>query len=217
MSRKTIAIRREDYSAWERRAPFSPKHVAQLVKSGIKVIVQPSNCRIYPIEAYLNAGAIEQEDISEANVIFGIKQVPINQLIPEKTYCIFSHTIKAQECSMQMLDAILEKRIRLIDYEKMTNCRGERVVAFGRMAGIAGAINILFGLGLRLLSLGYQTPFRNIGPAHAYTNAAQAKQAVKEIGEELKSGLTNLQAIAPLIVLLTGRWYKEKNIIKNKF
>lgn len=77
------------------------------------------------MQNYLNAGAMVQEDISEANVIFGVKQVPIEQLIPDKTYCLFSHTIKAQETNMALLDAILEKRIRLIDYEKLMDEKGK--------------------------------------------------------------------------------------------
>lgn len=91
-----MAIRREDQSIWERRAPFSPDRVKDLVMQGIKVIVQPSNRRAYPMQKYLEVGAVVQEDISEASVIFGVKQAPIDQLIPNKTYCIFSHTIKAQ-------------------------------------------------------------------------------------------------------------------------
>lgn len=165
---KVIAIRREDQSVWERRAPFSPSHVRKLVKNGVKVIVQPSNRRAYPMQSYLSCGAIVQEDISEANIIFGVKQVPVDQLIPEKTYCIFSHTIKAQESNLPLLDAILEKKIRLIDYEKLMDEKGNRVVAFGVMAGIAGSVNILHGLGLRLLALGHHTPFMHIGPAHNY-------------------------------------------------
>lgn len=92
-------------------------------------------------------------------MIFGVKQVPIDQLIPEKTYCFFSHTIKAQECNMPLLDAILEKNIRLIDYEKITDDNGQRQIAFGKYAGVAGMVNILHGLGLRLLALGHHTPF----------------------------------------------------------
>lgn len=76
------------------------------------------------MQNYLNAGAVVQEDMSEASVIFGVKQVPIAQLIPDKTYCLFSHTIKAQETNMALLDAILEKRIRLIDYEKLMDEKG---------------------------------------------------------------------------------------------
>lgn len=127
------------------------------------------------MQAYLSAGAIVQEDISEATIIFGVKQVPVDQLIPEKTYCIFSHTIKAQESNLPLLDAILEKRIRLMDYEKLMDEKGTRVVAFGKMAGIAGTVNILHGIGLRLLALGHHTPFMHIGPAHNYRYGAAQK------------------------------------------
>ncbi|XP_008199174.2 alpha-aminoadipic semialdehyde synthase, mitochondrial isoform X1 [Tribolium castaneum] len=202
-TKKIIAIRREDQSVWERRAPFSPSHVRKLVKTGVKIIVQPSNRRAYPMQSYLNAGAIIQEDISEANIIFGVKQVPIEQLIPNKTYCIFSHTIKAQESNMPLLDAILEKRIRLIDYEKLMDEKGQRVVAFGKMAGIAGTVNIFHGLGLRLLALGHHTPFMHIGPAHNYRNSSMAKQAVRDAGYEIALGLMP-KSIGPLTVVFTG-------------
>nr|XP_023029105.1 alpha-aminoadipic semialdehyde synthase, mitochondrial isoform X2 [Leptinotarsa decemlineata] len=200
---KTIAIRREDQSVWERRAPFAPSHVRKLVKRGVKVIVQPSNRRAYPMQAYINAGATVQEDISEATVIFGVKQVPIDQLIPDKTYCIFSHTIKAQESNLPLLDAILEKRIRLIDYEKLMNEKGTRVVAFGKMAGIAGTVNILHGMGLRLLALGHHTPFMHIGPAHNYRNSSMARQAVRDAGYEIALGLMP-KSIGPLTFVFTG-------------
>lgn len=85
--------------------------------------------------------------------------MPIDSLIPGKTYCFFSHTIKAQESNMPLLDAVLEKNIRLIDYERIIDEDGSRQVAFGKYAGIAGMINILHGLGLRLLALGHHTPF----------------------------------------------------------
>ncbi|CAG9769836.1 unnamed protein product [Ceutorhynchus assimilis] len=202
-TKKIIAIRREDQSVWERRAPFSPTHVRKLVKNGIKVIVQPSNRRAYPMQNYLNAGAIVQEDISEANVIFGVKQAPINQLIPDKTYCLFSHTIKAQESNMALLDAILEKRIRLIDYEKLMDEKGQRVVAFGKMAGIAGKVNVLHGLGLRLLALGHHTPFMHIGPAHNYRNTSMARQAVRDAGYEIALGLMP-KSVGPLTFVFTG-------------
>lgn len=92
-------------------------------------------------------------------MIFGVKQVPVDALIPQKTYCFFSHTIKAQESNMPLLDACLEKNIRLVDYEKLMDRNGQRLVAFGKYAGVAGMINILHGLGLRLLALGHHTPF----------------------------------------------------------
>ena len=114
--------------------------------------------------AYANVGARIQEDISEASCIFGVKQVPIDCLISNKTFCFFSHTIKAQADNMDLMDAMLEKNVRYryicgyqipdlatrcVDYEKMEDATGKRVVAFGKYAGIAGMIDILHGLGLR--------------------------------------------------------------------
>ena len=104
-----MAIRREDNSVWERRAPLAPSHVRQLRKNGYDVIVQPSNRRAYAMQEYLDAGAEMSEDIDRASVILGVKQVPIDMLQPEKTFVFFSHTIKAQETNMPMLDAILQK------------------------------------------------------------------------------------------------------------
>lgn len=109
-----LAIRREDQSVWERRAPLAPLHVRELVRKGVKVIVQPSNRRSYPLQSYVQSGALVKEDISEAPVIIGVKQVPVDSLLPNKTYAFFSHTIKAQEANMPLLDAILDRNIRLV-------------------------------------------------------------------------------------------------------
>ncbi|XP_055542095.1 alpha-aminoadipic semialdehyde synthase, mitochondrial [Wyeomyia smithii] len=200
---KVIAIRREDQSVWERRASFSPAMVKKLIKNGVKVIVQPSNRRAYPMQAYLNAGATVQEDISEASVIFGVKQVPVDALIPQKTYCFFSHTIKAQESNMPLLDACLEKHIRLVDYEKLMDRNGARLVAFGKYAGVAGMVNILHGLGLRLLALGHHTPFMHVGLAHNYRNSSMARQAVRDCGYEIALGMMP-KSIGPLTFIFTG-------------
>ncbi|KAJ0175669.1 hypothetical protein K1T71_008828 [Dendrolimus kikuchii] len=202
-ARRVIAIRREDQSVWERRAPFSPSNVKSFVRQGVKVIVQPSNRRAYPMQSYINAGAIIQEDISEAAVIFGVKQTPIDLLIPNKTYCFFSHTIKAQDANMPMLDAILGKKIRLIDYEKLMDESGNRVVAFGKYAGVAGMINILHGIGLRLLALGHHTPFMHIGPAHNYRNSSMARQAIRDTGYEIALGMMP-KSLGPLTFIFTG-------------
>ncbi|KAK6638413.1 hypothetical protein RUM44_008842 [Polyplax serrata] len=200
---KVIAIRREDQSVWERRAAFSPANVRRLTRAGVKVIVQPSNRRAYPMQTYANAGAIIQEDISEASIIFGVKQVPVDQLLPEKTYCLFSHTIKAQEANMPLLDAILAKKIRLIDYEKLMDEKGQRVVAFGKYAGVAGMVNILHGLGLRLLALGHHTPFMHIGPAHNYRNSMMARQAIRDAGYEISLGMMP-RSVGPITFVFTG-------------
>ncbi|KAF6041134.1 AASS [Bugula neritina] len=199
----TLAIRREDNSVWERRAPLSPGDVRHLVKQNIDVILQPSNRRSYSMEEYRQAGAKIDEDLSAASLVLGVKQVPIDLLMPDKTYAFFSHTIKAQEANMSLLDAILEKNVRLIDYEKICDEKGLRTVAFGKYAGVAGMINILHGLGLRLLALGHHTPFMYVGPTHNYRTSELARQAIREAGYQISLGMLP-QSIGPLTFVFAG-------------
>ncbi|XP_003221378.2 alpha-aminoadipic semialdehyde synthase, mitochondrial isoform X2 [Anolis carolinensis] len=201
--KSVLAIRREDVNAWERRAPLAPRHVKLLTNLGYKVLVQPSNRRSIHEKDYIKAGGIIQEDISAACLIVGVKRPPDGKLIPKKNYAFFSHTIKAQEANMPLLDEILSKNIRLIDYEKMVDHRGVRVVAFGKWAGVAGMINILHGMGLRFLALGHHTPFMHLGMAHNYRNSSQAVQAVRDAGYEISLGLMP-KSIGPITFVFTG-------------
>ncbi|MEJ1280874.1 aminoadipate-semialdehyde synthase [Cricetulus griseus] len=132
-----MALRREDVNAWERRAPLAPKHIKGITKLGYKVLIQPSNRRAIHDKEYARAGGILQEDITEACLILGVKRPPEEKLMSKKTYAFFSHTIKAQEANMSLLDQVLKQEIRLIDYEKMVDHRGSRIVAFGQWAGVA--------------------------------------------------------------------------------
>lgn len=198
-----VAIRREDINPWERRAPLAPRHVKELTNAGVKVLLQPSNRRAIHEKYYSRAGAVVQEDISEASLILGVKRLPEEKLIPRKTYAFFSHTIKAQEANMGLLDDLLKKEVRLIDYEKMVDANGYRIVAFGQWAGVAGMINILHGLGLRFLALGHHTPFMHIGMAHNYRNVSQAIQAVRDCGYEISVGLMP-KSIGPVTFCFTG-------------
>ncbi|KAI1888437.1 hypothetical protein AGOR_G00185130 [Albula goreensis] len=201
--KSVMAIRREDINVWERRAPLAPRHIKEITNAGHKVLVQPSNRRAIHERYYEKAGAIIQEDISEASLIIGVKRPPEEKVIPKKTYAFFSHTIKAQEANMGLLDDILKKEVRLIDYEKMVDANGFRIVAFGQWAGVAGMINILHGLGLRFLALGHHTPFMHIGMAHNYRNVSQAVQAVRDCGYEISLGLMP-KSIGPLTFVFTG-------------
>lgn len=201
--RAVMAIRREDVNPWERRAPLAPRHVKELTNDGVKVLVQPSNRRAIHEKLYMKAGAVIQEDISEATLIVGVKRPPEEKVIPRKTYAFFSHTIKAQEANMGLLDDLLKKEVRLIDYEKMVDANGYRIVAFGQWAGVAGMINILHGLGLRFLALGHHTPFMHIGMAHNYRNVSQAIQAVRDCGYEISLGFMP-RSIGPLTFCFTG-------------
>jgi alanine dehydrogenase len=126
--KKTIGIIREVKSKWERRCALTPKEIGELTKDGsVRVLVQPSPSRCYTDEEFIEAGAEIFEDLSPCDVIFGVKEVPIAYLLEGKTYFFFSHTIKAQVYNMQLLDALLAKKIRLIDYE----CIREKTPAAG--------------------------------------------------------------------------------------
>eukprot|EP01101_Sappina_pedata_P003285 TRINITY_DN1351_c0_g2_i1.p1 TRINITY_DN1351_c0_g2~~TRINITY_DN1351_c0_g2_i1.p1 ORF type:complete len:927 (-),score=420.65 TRINITY_DN1351_c0_g2_i1:79-2859(-) len=198
-----VGIRREDKNRWERRAPLAPSHVHELTKKGIEVILQPSTLRIFPDNAYKQAGAYISEDLEPASLILGVKEVPIDRLLPERTYCFFSHTIKGQPYNMPLLDSILEKNIRLIDYERIVDSEGHRIVKFGKFAGYAGMIDFLHGLGNRLLALGYSTPFLNVGYMHMYSSLDNAKAAIVEMGKFIsQQGLPKV--FCPLSFVFTG-------------
>ena len=152
----TIGILRESKNKWERRCSLTPREVSQLVANGIRVLVQPSSIRCYSDDEFITAGAIIQEDLNEASVIFGVKEVPIANLQADKTYFFFSHTIKAQDYNMPLLDKLRELNIRMVDFECIREPKEdgkipERLVAFGRYAGIAGAFDFLRGIGEFLL------------------------------------------------------------------
>lgn len=152
----TIGILRECKNKWERRVALTPNEVKQIVAMGIRVLVQSSSNRCYSDDQFEDAGAIIQDDMNEASVIFGVKEVPVPELIANKTYFFFSHTIKAQPYNMGLLDQLLELKIRMVDYEcirekPQPGVVPQRLVAFGRYAGIAGAFDFLRGIGEYLL------------------------------------------------------------------
>ena len=116
---------------------------------GIKIIVQPCNHRCFTDEEYRKAGVNVQEDISECNLLLGIKEVPVNQLMEGKRYMFFSHTKKMQPHNQLLLQAMVKKKITLIDYECLEHSDGQRIIGFGFFAGIVGAHNGMYAYGKR--------------------------------------------------------------------
>jgi alpha-aminoadipic semialdehyde synthase len=192
----TIGIRKEDKGIWECRTPLTPQALKEL-QPAHKFIVQPCSRRIFANSQYRNAGATLSEDLSDCDLILGIKEVPEDKLLNDKAYMFFSHTHKGQRHNMKLLKNILEKNVTLIDYEMMTDEKGKRMVAFGRYAGIAGAINGLYGLGEQLLSKGFRTPLVTIGLAHNYKDVEQAKQFLQSLEFDLELD-------KPLVITVTG-------------
>lgn len=145
-----IGIIREGKVPPDSRVLFTPQQcVALQEKYDIQFVVQPSAGRCLPDEAYQELGITIQEDISDCDVLMGIKEVPKEQLIPNKKYFFFSHTIKAQPYNRALLQKILKENITLFDYEVLTNEKKQRVIAFGRFAGIVGAHNGMMTYGNR--------------------------------------------------------------------
>jgi len=199
-----VGIRREDKSRWERRAPLTPKQVRALRETkGTEFRVQPSATRIYTDEEYRVAGAQIEDDLSPCDIIFGIKEIPLETLEPHKTYVFFSHTIKGQPYNMPMLRRLLELKCQLIDYERIIDADGRRLVFFGRHAGWAGMIDTLWALGQRLAWEGISNPFETIRRANAYHDLDEAKAAVRSAGEIIASEGLPVE-LEPLIVGFAG-------------
>jgi alanine dehydrogenase len=157
----TIGIIREGKVPVDHRVALCPEHVGLLLKKypGLKVIVQPSPIRCYSEEEYKQVGAEINEDLSSCDLLLGVKEVPISMLMDGKAYLFFSHTIKKQAHNKKLLQAILEKDIRMIDYETLTFDNGRRAVAFGHFAGIVGAHNGLMAYGKRTGSFSLKPAF----------------------------------------------------------
>lgn len=146
-----IGILREGKIPVDRRAPLSPLQAQQVCfqYENVQVKCQESPVRCFTDEEYLEAGIPVVEELEDCDILFGIKEVPIKELIPHKTYFFFSHTIKEQPHNRKLLQTILQKRIKLVDYECLTDLAGNRLIAFGRYAGVVGAYNGILSYGLK--------------------------------------------------------------------
>lgn len=149
MNKVKFGILREGKVPPDKRVPLTPEQCAHF-KAGftdVEIVVQPSPIRAFKDEAYVEAGITLQEDLSDCDVLLGVKEVNISDLISDKKYLFFSHTSKEQAYNRGLLQAVLDKRIQLIDYELLKNAERKRVTGFGRFAGIVGAYNGLMTLG----------------------------------------------------------------------
>jgi alanine dehydrogenase len=151
MTKLGIGLVREGKVPLDSRVPLAPVSAQFINKNmaNIEVVCQSSNHRCYTDQEYLEAGVEVVQDLSNCDILLGVKEVPVNELISNKCYFFFSHTIKTQEYNRDLLQEILAKKITLVDYECLTNSSGNRLVAFGRYAGIVGAYNSIWAYGQR--------------------------------------------------------------------
>jgi len=182
-----IAIIREGKVPPDHRMPLVPTQCKQLatLHPEFHFLIQSSNVRCIPDEAFKKEGLEVCEDVTSADILLGIKEVPITELIADKTYMFFSHTMKKQTYNRGLLQAILQKNIRLIDYECLVDDLGVRVVAFGRFAGIVGAYN-------GMLTYGKRSGLFDLKPAYQCSSFLELKQEFAKI------------KLPPIKIILTG-------------
>lgn len=182
-----IGIVKEGKVPIDKRVPLTPEHCVELMNNfDCEVVVQPSDIRAISDKEYHTAGIALQDDLSDCDVLMGVKEVPIDDLIPNKTYFFFSHTYKEQPYNAKLLKACVDRGIRLIDYELLTK-RGSRVVAFGRFAGLVGAYNGLRGWGEKFGGF-------TLKPAHECVDM-----------DDMFAQLKDIQWPADLKIVLTGK------------
>jgi alanine dehydrogenase len=199
-----IGIRREDINKWEKRVPLIPSHVRELAdRNPMEFRIQPSTIRIFNDADYRLAGVPVEEGLSPCPIVLALKEIPIELIEKGKAYMFFSHTAKGQSQNMPMLKRFLELGCTVIDYERMVDEKGRRVLYFGNYAGHAGMIDTLWTLGRRLEAEGTPNPFSALRPTHTYANLVEAKEAVARLASKIAAeGLP--RGLDPLVVGFFG-------------
>lgn len=183
-----IGILREGKVPPDKRVPLTPAQCKKVeaIYPHVKIIVQPSPVRSFKDQEYIDAGISLSEDLSVCDIIMGVKEVNVEDLIPNKKFMFFSHTFKKQPYNRELLKAVLENKIQLIDYEILKNTSNKRVIGFGRYAGIVGAYN----------------GFLTFGQKHGYYNLKRANQCVNRV--EVEEELKKVELPANTKIVLTG-------------
>lgn len=211
--KNTIAIRREDLSKrGEKRVAVTPRLAEEVSSNGHKLIVQqgihPTEGtvkRAFPDQAYVDAGATIDEDLSSAQVVFGLKEVEIAHILPEKTYLSFSHTHKGQVKNRKLLKAFMDKRATLVDYELVTHENGARIItAFTYFAGYAGMIDTLWTVGKRYAMRGIDHPISGVPQSIEKEDLGLIKGMLKGIGDDIRENGTP-ESLPPFINVILGQ------------
>ena len=176
MKKFKIGVLREEKNPPDKRVPLTPLICSELSAAhpNVEIVVQPSKIRCYADEEYTSFGVPLQEDLSDCDILMGVKEVPADLLIPGKKYFFFSHTIKKQPHNQKLMKAIIGKKIQMIDYETLTDKNHNRIIGFGRYAGVVGAYNGILGYGLK-----YDL-FR-LKPAHLCRDRAEMEEELKRV------------------------------------
>jgi saccharopine dehydrogenase (NAD+, L-lysine forming) len=181
-----IGIIKETKTPTDFRSPLTPACIKRLKQKykHLEFLVQPSSSRCFRDDEYSPNAVTLQKDLSDADILMGVKEVAIEKLIPHKTYIIFSHTAKKQAYNRTLLQSCLEKHIRLIDYEYLVE-NGKRVTAFGKWAGIVGAYNTLRAVRLKF-------EHKRLTPAHKLNGYIELKESLRQL------------SLPPVKIVITG-------------
>lgn len=171
-----LGIIKEGKNPPDKRVALSPEQCEQILNDykNVEIFVQKSNIRKFSDRDYERLGIAVVNDVSDCDVLIGVKEVPINELIPNKKYLFFSHTFKEQPYNRALLQAVIDKKIQLIDWEVITNKEGQRLIAFGRYAGIVGCYN-------GFLAYGLKTKQYKLKPAHQCEDRAEMEAQLPNI------------------------------------
>jgi saccharopine dehydrogenase (NAD+, L-lysine forming) len=176
MTKIKIGIIKEEKVPKDKRVPLIPRHCKELTETfnNLEIIVQPSDIRCFTDAEYSAEGITLSEDLSDCDILMGVKEVPPASLIEGKKYFFFSHTIKKQPYNLKLMKALLAKKIEMIDYEVLKDISGNRIIGFGRYAGIVGAYNGIRGFGLK-------KGLFDIKPANQCHDRAELEQELKKV------------------------------------
>ena len=177
---KTI-LRKEHKNQWEKRVALTPIAVSELTQNGIAIDIEHSDYRIFPDSEYISAGAGTAESPSEHELVLGIKEPPVSSIKQNQMHLCFSHTIKGQDYNMPLLQQFIDQSATLIDYELMTDKDNIRTIAFGRYAGIAGAIDSLWLYGKKITEAGRETALSKVTQSWQYKSQHNAQQQLEKI------------------------------------
>jgi len=146
-----IGVLKEEKVPADKRVPLTPKQCKALLNAypNLELVVKSSDIRCFSDEMYRNEGIAIVDDVSDCDVLIGVKEVPKSSLIANKTYFYFSHTIKEQPYNRELLLKMMELNVSMVDYEVLKNQKGKRLLGFGRYAGIVGAYNGFLTYGLK--------------------------------------------------------------------
>ncbi|NWF71388.1 MAG: alanine dehydrogenase [Chloroflexi bacterium] len=235
MSKLRLALIREEKKPIETRVAFSPVQCQWLMNKypGLDIVVQSSEHRCFSDEDYSREEIEVREDVSDADLLIGIKEVPKDKLLADKKYIFFSHTIKRQAHNKAMLQEILRKKVTLYDYECLVWENGERILGFGHFAGVVGAHNGFLAYGKRTgiyhLKRGFQCinyqelveEYRSVKlpPMKiAVTGTGRVAKGVYELLEKLNLRMTSVQNFLTkefdepvYAVLNTSQLYERKD------